>query len=219
MNSIKYGKYIFASSALSILAVTSGVVKGVAFPEAGIHIEFSQIKDSFSRHLVKYIGECPGEYWSGIAEDGDLRFISLTTEPDKKLKVQLTNLRTGRQIRRDYKKEGRGSNDFTLTQLGNSDGSHEVEYAIYDHHTKAILETGTFTYNVTVSEKTRKTKANWKLELYCADDYDYKQKLNECYNLGIREVKYCWGERTGKYRHYGIVNLDRKNIEIDLDIR
>ncbi len=212
-------KYIFAGAVLSILAVTGGMIKVLASPGAGIHIEFSQIKDSFTRHFVKYIGECPRQYWYGIAEDGDLRFISLTTEPNKKLKVQLTNLRTGRQIRRDYKKAGRGSNDFTLTQLGNSDGSHEVEYAIFHNDTKAILEAGTFTYNVTSSQKTQKTKANWKLELYCVDDYDYKKKLNECKNLGIREVKYCWGERTDKYRHHGIVNLDRKKVEIDLDIR
>ena len=212
-------KYIFAGAALSILAVTVGVIKVVASPGVGIHIEFSEIKDTFSRHLVKYIGECPGEYWSGIAEDGDLRFISRTTEPNKKLKVQLTNLRTGRQISRDYKKAGRGSNDFTLTQLGNSDGSHEVEYAIYHNDTKAILEAGTFTYNVTSSQETREIKATWKLELYCVDGYDYKKKLNECEEIAIREVKYCRGRKTRDIHNHGIVNLDRKKVEIDLDIR
>ena len=212
-------KYIVAGVAVGLLTLVMGTWKVTASSTAGLHIEFSDIKDNFNRHLVKYVGDCPDEIWSGMAEDGDLRFISRTTEPNKKLKVSLINLRTGRRINRDYKKAGRGSNDFNLTQLGNSNGSHEIEYTIYHKDTKASLETGTFTYNVTSSQETREIKANWKLELYCTDDYDYKKKLNECEDVAIRQVKYCRGSRTSDIRNYGIVNLDRTKVEIDLDIR
>ena len=211
-------KYIFAGVAVGLLTLVGGTLKVTASSAAGLHIEFSEIKDTFHRHFVKYIGECPGESSSGVAENGDLRFISSTTEPQKKLKVSLTNLRTGKRIERDYKKIGLGSNDFNLTQLGNSDGGHEVEYVIYDKDTKESLETGKFTYNVTVSEETKEVNADWKLELYCVDDYDYKKKLNECKTVGIRQVKYCRGSKTGDIRDRGIVNLDRKTVEIDLDI-
>ena len=211
-------KYIWTGITLGLLTLAVGTLKVVASSEVGIHIEFSDIKDTFSRHIVKYIGDCPGEYRSGIAEDGDLRFISRTTEPDKPLKVRLTNLRSGKRIERDYKKIGLGSNDFTLTQLGNSRGSHEIEYVIYDKDTKESIETGKFGYNVTVSQETRRIDANWKIELYCVDDYAYKKKLNECRNIGIRQVKYCNGSRTNDIRDRGVVNLDRKNLEIDLDI-
>lgn len=210
-------KYITGIT-LGLLTLAVGTLKVTASSTAGLHIEFSEIKDTFSRHLVKYIGECPGEFWFGLAEDGDLRFISRTTEPDKPLKVSLTNLRTGKRINRDYQKKGQGSNDFNLTQLGNSDGIHEIEYAIYNKDTKESLETGTFTYNVTSSQETKEIKANWTLELYCVDDYDYKKNLNECYYVGVREVKYCQGIRTGEIRDRGIVNLNRKNLEINLDI-
>lgn len=209
-------KYIFAGVTIGLLTLASGTWKAVASSEVGLHIEFSEIKDTFTRHLVKYIGECPGESRSGIAENGDLRFISKTTEPNKKLEVNLINTRTGKKIRRDYKKLGRGSNDFNLTQLGNNAGSHGVEYAIFDKDTKEILETGSFTYNVELSEETKERNANWKLELYCASDSD--KKLNECNTIGSREVKYCQGSKTGDVRDRGIVNLDRKTVEIDLDI-
>ena len=208
-------KYVFASVAVSLVTLAGGILTVRASSVAGFHIEFSDIKDTFNRHLVKYIGDCPGDYRSGMAEDGDLRFISRTTEPQKKLKVSLINLRTGKKIERDYKKAGRGSNDFNLTQLGNGDGSHEVEYAIYHKDTKESLETGRFTYNVTSSQETKERKANWKLELYCVNDSD--KKLNECTTIGSRQVKYCQGSRTGDIRNRGVVNLDRKTVEIDLD--
>ena len=211
-------KHILTGISLGLLTLALGALKVVASSEVGIHIEFSDIKNTFSRHVVKYIGECPGEYRYGMAEDGDLRFISRTAEPDKTLKVSLTNLRSGKRIERDYKKTGLGSNDFTLTQLGNSRGSHEIEYVIYDKNTKKSIETGTFFYNVTVSQETKRINANWKIELYCVDDYAYKKKLNECRNIGIRQVKYCNGSRTRDIRNRGVLNLDRKNIEIDLDI-
>lgn len=212
-------KYIVASLAISLLALTVGKVNVIASSVAGLHIEFSDIKDTFNRHLVKYIGECPDEFWSGLAEDGDLRFISHNTEPNKKLKVSLTNLRTGKRINRDYKKPSLGSNDFNLTQLGNSNGSHEIEYAIYNKDTKERLETGSFTYNITSSQETREIMANWKLELYCIDDYDHKKKLNECKTIGSRQVKYCRGQRTSDIRDRGIVNLDRDRVYIDINIR
>lgn len=94
------------------LATVSTVL---ANSEAGLHIEFSELKNKFHRHLVKYEGECPGAYWSGIAQTGDLRFIDRQVTPAKKLKVDLINLSTGRKITRHYQKPQLGSNDFTLT--------------------------------------------------------------------------------------------------------
>ena len=207
---------------MKLLFFSTVITLGTLIPAAtviadsgvGIHIEFSEIKDTFSRHLTKYIGDCPGESWSGIAQNGDLRFIDKNIEPNKQLKVELINISTGKKITRDYKKSQRGSNDFTLSQLGNSDGAHNIEYRIYDKSTKATVATGNFTYNVTSSEETKKRDAQWKIELYCASDSD--DKLQDCNTIGSRKVKYCNGIRTGDIYNQGTFNLDRKTVEINL---
>ncbi|MGK7952629.1 MAG: hypothetical protein AB4368_28530 [Xenococcaceae cyanobacterium] len=208
-------KYIVASLALGLVTLAAGTVEVRASATAGLRLEFSNIRDAFSRNIIRYTGECPGEERYGVAEDGDLRFISHTTEPNKSLKVSLTNLRSGKRIKRDYKKVGLGSNDFNLTQLGNRDGSHEVEYAIYDKDTKENLETGTFTYNVTVYEHTQRRNGNWKQELYCATDAF--EKLEKCKIIGSREVKYCQGRRTNDIRDRGIVHFNSPKIEININ--
>ena len=229
-------KYVVAGVMVGFLTIVAGTIKVAASSEAGLRIKYSDIQNNFSRYWVKYWGECPGEFRAGIAEDGDLRFISRTTEPDKKLKVSLTNLRTGKKIERAYKKPNLGSNDFNLTQLGNSNGKHEVKYAIYNKDTNKSLETGTFTYNVDVFEETRERRGNWKLEHYCLDEYkddysnnnysnhnynnnDNQKKLGDCRIIGSREVKYCQGQRTRDIHDLGIVNLDRDRVDIDIDIR
>lgn len=212
---VVFMKYIIAGIALGLLNLAAIKVKVTASSEVGLRMEFSNIKDTFSRHLVKYIGDCPGEYSSGIAENGDLRFISFTTEPNRPLKVSLTNLRSGKRIERDYKKIGLGSNDFNLNQLGNDDGSHEVEYAIYHKDTKESLETGTFNYNVSVSKETKERNAYRKIELYCASDEE--EKLKKCKSVRSREVKYCPDGRNSQVRDLGIVDLNYRKVEIDVN--
>lgn len=202
------------SSIVTTLAVLIPVAKVIASSDVGIHIEYSSIKDTFHRHLTKYIGDCPGESWSGVAQNGDLRFIDRNTEPNKQLKVDLINLTTGKKITRNYKKIQLGSNDFTLTQLGNSDGEHNIEYRIYDKSTKQAIATGNFSYTITSSREIIELDAQWKLELYC--DSDSNAKLQDCKTIGSRKVKYCDGRKTGDIYNQGTFNLDRKTVEIDL---
>jgi len=206
-------KLLFFSTIITLgtLIPTATVI---ADSGVGIHIEFSEIKDTFHRHLTKYVGDCPGESWSGIAQDGDLRFIDRNIEPNKQLKVNLINLSTGKELTRNYKKTRLGSNDFTLSQLGNRDGEHNIEYQIYDKSSKATVATGNFSYIVTSSEEIREIDAQWKLELYCASDSD--DKLKDCDTIGGRKVKYCNGTRTNDTYNQKTFNLDRKTVEIDL---
>ena len=205
-------KYLLSAAVITL--ATFSTAKVIASSDAGLHIEFSEIKDTFHRTLTKYTGECPGEYWSGIAQNGDLRFIDYSTEPDRKLKVTLINLATGDKITRDYKKEKKGSNDFNLTQLGNSDGEHNIEYQIYNKSTKETVATGNFTYTVTSSEEVKPRDAEWKLELYCPSDPN--KKLKDCNTIASRKIKYCGGVRTGDVENQKIFNLDNRTVEIDL---
>ena len=205
-------KYLLSASVLAIIGFAT--VKAIAASNAGLHIEFSEIKDTFERTLTKYTGDCPGETWSGIAQTGDLRFIDRGIEPDKNFKVNLINLTTGKKITRDYKKTGQGSNDFNLTQLGNNDGEHNIEYQIYNKDTKETVATGNFVYTVTSSEVTQQRDAEWKLELYCASDSD--RQLANCNTVASRKIKYCDGRKTNDVRDRGTFNLDRKTVEIDL---
>lgn len=188
--------------------------KDLTKTEAGLRIQFSELKDKFHRHLVKYEGDCPGDYWSGVAQTGDLRFIDRQTTPAKKLKVDLVNLSTGRKITRSYQKPELGSNDFTLTQLGNRDGEHKIDYTIYNRQTKEILSQGNFVYQVTSSQETHIRDAEWKLELSCSGDRE--KKLADCKQISARKLKYCDGKKTGDSEHYKTFNLDRKTVEIDL---
>lgn len=206
-------KFLFSTAVITV-AILIPIAKVIASSDVGIHIEYSEIKDTFHRHLTKYTGDCPGESWSGIAQNGDLRFIDYSIEPNKQLKVDLLNTATGKKITRDYKKAQRGSNDFTLTQLGNSDGEHNIEYRIYDQSTKEAVATGNFTYTVTSSEDIQEREAQWKLELYCASDSN--EKLQDCKTIGSRKVKYCDGTRTSDVYNQGTFNLDRTIIEINL---
>ena len=206
-------KFLFSTTVI-ILAILIPIAKVIASSNVGIHIEYSDIKDIFHRHLTKYIGDCPGESWSGIAQHGDLRFIDYNTEPNKQLKVDLINITTGKKITRDYKKAQRGSNDFTLTQLGNNDGKHNIEYQIYDKNTKEAVATGKFTYTVTSSEEIKEREAQWKLELYCASDSN--KKLQDCQTIGSRKVKYCDGRKTSDIYNQGTFDLDRTRVEINL---
>lgn len=208
-------KYIVAGLALGLVTLAVSTEKIRASATAGLRSEFSNIREVFSLNIIRYTGECPGETRYGVGEDEDLRFISHNTEPDRSLKVSLTNLRSGKRIKRDYKKVGLGSNDFNLTQLGNRDGIHEVEYAIYDKDTKENLETGIFTYDVTVYEQTQRRNGDWKQELYCATNAF--EKLDKCKIIGSREVKYCQGRRTNDIRDRGIVHIDSPKIEIIID--
>ena len=203
-----------ATIILATLTITATAMKVIAASDVGIHVEFSEIKDTFHRHVVKYVGDCPGEDSSGLAADGDLRFISYKTEPNRKLKVDLINLRTGKKITRDYKKSRLGSNDFNLSQLGNSNGDHSVEYQIYDKDSKKIIDSGNFTYTITVSQETKQRNAQWKLELYCTEDRNIS--IRDCKTVGKREIKYCQGINTGEVRNQGILNLDQKVIEINI---
>ncbi|ELS04559.1 hypothetical protein Xen7305DRAFT_00042940 [Xenococcus sp. PCC 7305] len=206
-------KILFPATVITLVTLVAAA-KAIAAADVGLHIEFSEIKDTFHRHLTKYTGDCPGESWSGVAQDGDLRFIDHNFEPNKQLKVNLINVSTGKKITRDYKKIQRGSNDFTLKQLGNSDGEHNIEYQIYDKSSKETIATGNFTYTVTSSEETKQRDAQWKLELYC--ESDSSDKLKDCDTLGSRKVKYCNGSRTSDVYNQRIFNLDRTTVEIDL---
>ncbi|MDJ0742306.1 MAG: hypothetical protein QNJ32_02970 [Xenococcaceae cyanobacterium MO_167.B27] len=207
-------RFLKTSIIVCLLIIIGTAIKVVAYDDVGIHVEFSEIKDTFHRHLVKYVGDCPGETWSGLAADGDLRFISYNTEPNKRLEVNLINLRTGKKITRDYKKVQLGSNDFNLRQLGNEDGEHNVEYQIYNKDTKQTIESGNFTYTITTSEEIKQRNANWKLELFCAQDGN--RKIRYCDTVGKREIKYCQGRKTGETRNQGIINLDQNLVRIDL---
>ena len=195
--------------------VTVLILAQKANAEAGLHIEYSDLKYTFKRHLTRYIGDCPGEFWSGLAQDVDLRFIDYSIEPTKKLKVTLINLTTGNKITRNYQKARLGSNDFNLTQLGNRDGEHIIEYQIYDRDTKETINTGQFSYNVTSTETAQSRDADWKLELYCAEDRD--RKLKDCKTIASQKIKYCGGTRSDESISHRTFNLDRKTIEIDLD--
>lgn len=144
-----------------------------------------------------------------------MRFISYKTEPNKKLKVNLINLRTGKKITRDYKKNQLGSNDFNLSQLGNDEGNHSVEYQIYHKDIKNTIESGNFTYTITSSQETHSRNAEWKLELFCTENYN-NTNIRNCNTVGKREVKYCQGIKTGEVRNQGIINLDQKLIEINI---
>ena len=206
-------KFLLSLLSLSIVAVTTP--KAIANSEAGLHLEYSELKNSFERVLTRYTGDCPGESWSGLAQNGDLRFIDYSTEPNKDLKVNLINLATGDKITRDYKKAQLGSNDFNLTQLGNSDGEHNIEYQIYSKSTKETIATGQFSYTVTSSEVSEQRNANWKMELYCAEDTN--RKLKDCNAIASRKIKYCDGVRSDSSVPKGTFNLDRRTVEIDLD--
>ncbi|VEP12940.1 conserved hypothetical protein [Hyella patelloides LEGE 07179] len=203
---------LFLSAVVALKTVIA--IKVVASSDVGLHIEFSEIKNTFHRTLTRYTGECPGKYWSGIAQNGDLRFIDYNIEPSNELKVNLINLVTGEKITRDYKKARLGSNDFNLTQLGNLDGEHNIEYEIYHKDTKKTVATGNFIYTVTSSEETKQRDAQWKPRLYCASDSD--RKLQDCDTVASRKIKYCDGRETGDSQHQGTFDLDRKTVEIDL---
>ena len=205
-------KYWLSASVLAIVGCATA--QAITASDAGLHIEFSEIKNTFHRTLTQYTGECPGESWSGIAQKGDLRFIDYGIEPDKKLKVNLINLNTGKRITRDYKKSGQGSNDFNLTQLGNNDGDHSIEYQIYHKDTKETLATGNFVYTVTSDKVTQQRDAEWKLQLYCVDDAN--RTLADCNTVASRKIKYCDGRKTRDVQNKGTFNLDRKTVEIDL---
>lgn len=199
---MKHVKSLFIGSALGFVAFTGAAIKTIASPNAGFHLNVGSIRDSFHAHLVEYLGDCPGRYWSGLAVDGDIRFISRQTEPQKKLKVRLVNLRTGKEIKRDYKKAQKGSNDFTLKQIGNGNGIHEVEYEIYHKDTQNIWERGDFSYKITSSKETKQRHGNWKLELFCASNEQIP--VEQCDVVGQREVKYCQGYKTGDVRNQRI---------------
>ena len=49
-------KHILTGISLGLLTLAVGTLKVVASSEVGLHIEFSDIKNTFSRHVVKYIG-------------------------------------------------------------------------------------------------------------------------------------------------------------------
>jgi hypothetical protein len=205
-------RHLIVGSALGFIALTGVVIKATASPNAGFHLNVGAIQDTFHAHLVEYVGDCPGKFWSGLAVDGDLRFISRQTEPQKKLKVRLTNLRTGKAIDRDYKKADKGSNDFNLPQLGHEDGKHDIEYQIYHKDTEEILESGNLTYTVTSSQETKQRNGNWKLELFCASNS--LTPIEQCDLIGQREVKYCQGYKTRDVRNETIVRREPRYIPI-----
>lgn len=93
-------KYIVAGLALGLVTLAVSTEKIRASATVGLRSEFSNIREVFSLNIIRYTGECPGETRYGVAEDEDLRFISHNTEPDRSLKVSLTNLRSGKRIER-----------------------------------------------------------------------------------------------------------------------
>ncbi len=209
---MKLFQKLLVGSAIACVGLTGVAIKTIASSNAGLHLNKGSIRDDFHAHLVKYIGDCPGKYWSGLAVDGDIRFISRQTKPQKKLKVRLTNLRTGKEIKRDYKKAEKGSNDFTLGKIGNGDGIHKVEYEIYHKDTKDILESGNFSYQITSSQETKQRRGNWKLELFCVSDE--KVSVEQCDVVGQREVKYCQGTKTGDVRNQRIRETQPRLIPV-----
>ena len=196
-------QHLILSSALGFMALTGATIKATASSNAGLHLNIGSIREIFEAHLVEYFGECPGRYWSGLAINGDIRFISRQTEPQKKLKVRLINLRTGKEIKRNYKKPQKGSNDFSLKKIGNEKGIHNVEYEIYHKDTEKILEKGEFRYEVTFSQETKPRNGNWQLELFCASNTN--TPVEQCAIVGKREVLYCQGTKTNRFRNQDIV--------------
>ncbi len=200
---MKNFQHLILGSTIGFLALTGAAIKATASSNAGLHLNVGSIRETFQAHLVEYFGECPGREWYGLAVDGDIRFISRETEPQKKLKVRLTNLRTGKSIKRDYKKNKKGSNDFSLKQIGNQSGIHNVEYEIYHKNTEEVLERGDFRYQITFSQERRQRNGNWQLELFCASNPG--TSVEQCGTVGQREVLYCQGTKTNKFRNQGIV--------------
>ena len=195
-NTLYFGLALIGFAAVpKVVASNQNVKNNLSVLRAGLHIESSDIKYRFSRHLVKFIGDCPGANWSGIAETGDIRFIDQKINPAKKLKVDLFNHKTGRKITRKYYKPKLGSNDFNLPQLGNSDGEHNVDYTIYHRETKEVISQGSFIYIVKSTSETKRRQAEWKRELYCASDRN--DKISDCKKVAARDVKYCGGKKTG----------------------
>ncbi|MDJ0650629.1 MAG: hypothetical protein QNJ60_18205 [Xenococcaceae cyanobacterium MO_188.B19] len=205
---MKNFQHLMVGSAIGFMALTGAAIKATASSNAGLHLNVGAIRETFQAHLVEYFGECPGRDWYGLAVDGDIRFISRQTEPQKKLKVRLTNLRTGKVIKRDYKKAKKGSNDFSLKQIGNQSGIHNVEYEIYHKDTDKILETGNFRYQITFSQETKQRNGNWQLELFCASNE--QTPVEQCETVAQREVLYCQGTKTNKFRNQGIVQRQPK---------
>lgn len=164
---------------------------------AGLRIKRSQIMDAFHGHLTKYIGDCPGDDWSGSAVSRKIRFISFSTPPSQNLKVRLENANTGESLRKKYT-EPKGSSDFSLIKLGNGDGTHSVNYKIYNKKTDEVIETGSFSYNVESSSETIKRDGQWKLELFCASDESIPVK--QCEYVAKRERKYCQNLKTSDTR-------------------
>ncbi len=200
---MKNFKHLILGSAIGLIAVTGATIKATASSNAGLHLNVGSIRETFQAHLLEYFGECPGRYWYGLAVDGDIRFISRQTEPEKKLRVRLTNMRTGKEIKRNYKKAKKGSNDFSLKQIGNQTGIHNVEYEIYHKDTEEIAERGNFRYEVTFSQERKQRNGNWQLELFCASNAEIP--VEQCETVGQREVLYCQGTKTNKFRNQGIV--------------
>ena len=203
MKSLKQTLY-FGLALLSFTTMSKVVASNLklknnlASVKAGLQIEFNQLEDTFHRHLVKYVGECPGNSWTGVAQNGDLRFLDQKITPAKKLKVDLVNQTSDKKITRKYYKPKLGSNDFNLTQLGNRDGKHNVDFTIYHSKTKKVMSRGSFVYHVTSSTETQTRRATWQRELYCASDRN--DKISECKRVAARMVKHCNGRSTGIHK-------------------
>lgn len=157
-------------------------------PEVGLRIDRSQILETFSGERLEFFGDCPGSRLSGAASSRDIRFLSGTLPPAKHLRVHLTNVTTGQSLKKDYDRPEKGSNDFALSRLGNTDGSHTIDYQIANKKTDIVLETGRFSYQVAIATTRQERNGTWRVENFCIGG----GSVRDCKTFEVRrERKVC----------------------------
>lgn len=167
---------------------------------AGLSLKTDTITSSFQWYLSRFGGYCPTQ-WSGSAASDDIRFISLSTPPAKNLKVQLISLTTGESLEKGYEQEGKGSSDFSLRKLGETDGTHEIEYLIFDKDTEVVLEEGSFAYTVITAQT---DFAQWPGSDYCHDVARSYTHFGTLGYGGLYDWPYFGGhyDKRLKHKHY-----------------
>ncbi|MEO0378168.1 MAG: hypothetical protein AAF329_26935, partial [Cyanobacteria bacterium P01_A01_bin.17] len=197
---------IVAALTLPCLIATGTAAYSQVPGEAGLRLETDEITTTFQGYLAQFGGDCPGSEWSGPAASDDIRFISLSTPPAENLKVQLTSQTTGESLEKTYEQENKGSSDFSLQKLGEADGTHVIEYLIFDEETESILEEGSFTYTVTTSQTALYDSAHWPESHYCHDvasSYTHFGAIGFA-GVGLYYWPYFGGHhgRRLRHRHY-----------------
>ncbi|MEM9153166.1 MAG: hypothetical protein AAGB19_22320, partial [Cyanobacteria bacterium P01_F01_bin.3] len=189
--------------------VSSFETKPSGAEAVGLRIDRSRIVTAFSGHLSRFFGDCPGSEWTGSATKDNVRFISQRVPPSSGLRVELLNLTSGESITKKYTKEGRGSFDFRVINLGLGNGPQDIEYRIFDKASNATLDQGNFSYDLTTTSRSFRRDGSWRSELFCANDRS--ASLNRCEVIGRRQRLYCGGSKTSTIR--GEYISHRRNIK------